>query len=153
MKSRREGPLGLYTIGIAALFLAGFLMLVILGARTYRDVAVNQTENNDTRALLSYLSTCVKSSDAAGRISVEESEYGPVLTIANDSGYALQIYQNGEKLLEEYRALGTALQPESADVLGTTATFAVEIQGSDLLKITTDVGSVLLHLRSGEVPE
>ena len=153
MKRNSEGPLGLYTIGIAALFLAGFLMLVILGARTYRDVAVNQTKNNDTRALLSYLSTCVKSSDTQGGISVEESAYGSVLTIADASGYALQIYQNGEELLEEYHVLGAELRPESADVLGTTATFTVEMQGAELLKITTDAGSVLLRLRSEEVPE
>ena len=37
MNTSRSSPLGLYVIGIAALFLAGFLMLVIFGAQTYRN--------------------------------------------------------------------------------------------------------------------
>ena len=149
MKARSGSPLGLYTVGTAALFLAGFLLLVMFGARTYRDVAANQTGNNDARALLSYLSTCVRGSDRAGRVSVQDSAYGPVLTVGDSGSYALRIYQYDGQLLEEYRSAGTELDPENATILGSTSTFLVDLPTPDTLKITTDAGDVLLYLRSG----
>ena len=150
MKSRSGSPQGIYTMGIAALFLAGFLLLVTFGARTYRDAAENQANNNDARALLSYLSTCVKGGDAAGNVAVLEEGQGPVLEVRNGAGYALYIYQNDGKLLEEYKAVGGTLNPQSAGVLGETEVFAVERVTGKILRITTDAGSVLLTLRSGE---
>ena len=69
-------PLGLYTIGIAALFLAGFLLLVILGARSYRDTVAGQSANMATRSLLSYLATAVKASDTADAVTVETGRRG-----------------------------------------------------------------------------
>lgn len=147
---KRSSPLGLYTLGIAALFLAGFLLLVVFGARTYRDAAAGQAENNRDRALLSYLSSCVKSSDRDGCVSVEESESGPVLVLGDGSGYALHIYRHNGSLVENYSAEGASLQPDWADVIGATEVFTIERPAADLLQITTDAGSVLLHLRSGE---
>lgn len=151
MKNRSNSLLGLYTMGIAALFLAGFLLLVTFGAHTYRDAAGNQAENNESRALLSYLSTCVKNSDAAGEIWVTEDDYGPVLVIGDGSGYALHIYQKDGQLLEDYHRVGGPLFPEEAAVLGETDVFSV-VTERGLMTITTDAGLVLLHLRSGEGP-
>lgn len=153
MKGRGGSPLGLYTMGIAALFLAVFLALVMFGAQTFRDVAASQEENNNTRALLSYLSTCVKGNDSSGHISVLESEYGPLLMLGSESGYALYIYQYNGQLLEEYRAAGNPLNPENANILGGTSTFLVETPALNTLRITTDEGNVLLYLRSGEGQE
>ena len=150
MKRSSGSPLGIYTVGIAALFLAGFLLMVILGAQTYRDAVAKQAENNGARALLSYLSTCVKGGDSAGQISVQDSGYGPVLTISDASGYALRIYQYQGQLLEEYLSANAALTPEKANVLGDTATFFVEKNANNTLRITTDAGDILLYLRSGE---
>ena len=148
---KRAGSLsGLYTMGIAALFLVGFLLLVMFGARTYRDVAANQENNNEARALLSYLSTCVKSSDRAGQIDLQNSDYGPVLRIRDGSGYALRIYQYENQLVEEYHAENSQLVPEDATVLGATSVFQVEMPEDHILKVTTDAGEILLYLRSGE---
>ena len=149
MGSSRRSPLGLYTMGIAALFLAGFLMMVVFGAQTYRDTAASQAYGNDERAILSYLSTCVKGGDSAGNVKVTSGEYGQVLTVGDGSGYALHIYRYGGELLEEYRALGTTLSPENANVLGKTDIFVIETPVADTLRITTDAGAILLHLRSG----
>ena len=156
MEGRRSSPLGLYTLGIAALFLAGFLMLVVFGANTYRDVASNQTRDNEARGLLSYLATALKSGDRAGNVTVKDSDYGAVLLLVGDgSGYALHIYQYEGQLLEEYRygldpnAEGTTLDPKNANVLGETEIFLVERPSEDVLKLTTDEGSVLLYMRSG----
>ena len=36
-KEDQKSPLGLYSIGIAALFLLGFFLLVVFGAQNYLD--------------------------------------------------------------------------------------------------------------------
>ena len=93
VKRSGNSPLGLYTIGIAALFLAGFFLLVVFGAQTYRNTVEVQTNNNRNRALLSYFQTCVRSSDSAGSVYTVDSEYGPVLIVRDeDTGYGLHIF-------------------------------------------------------------
>ena len=148
MKQSHRSPLGFYTMGIATLFLVGFLLLVLFGAYTYRDAAATQKENNETRALLSYIYTSVKASDTAGNITVQESEEGPVLVIEEEAGYALYIYQKDGKLLEEYHATDASLSPDTANVLGETDIFTIEMPAESMLRVTTDAGDVLLHLRS-----
>lgn len=147
---RRNGS-GFYTMGIAALFLTGFFLLVMFGARTYRSAVASQTRHNDQRALLSYLTTCLKSNDCAGCVYVRD-DGGPVLVVADGSGFGLHIYQRDGKLLEEYSRENAQLNPEDANVLGSTDVFSVEKIRPQTLEVTTDAGSVLLSLRSGEVP-
>ena len=46
MPVKKEGssPLG-FSIGIVALFLAGFILLVVFGAQSYRDTVSGQNDN------------------------------------------------------------------------------------------------------------
>lgn len=148
MRKREASPLGLYTIGIAALFLAGFFLLLVLGAQSYRDTVTGQDRNMETRALLAYFAASVKGSDMPGAVAVRETEEGPVLFIADgDTGYALRIYCRDGTLLEEYAQAEAPLAPETAQVIGKTETFSVE-EGDGLWTVTTDAGRVRLHLRS-----
>ena len=43
MKRNSKSLMVFYTIGIAALFMAGFLLLVLFGALTYRDTTMGQS--------------------------------------------------------------------------------------------------------------
>ena len=144
MRKERHLSLGFYTVGVAALFLAGFFLLVVFGAQSYRNTVKGQNGNMQSRALLSYLSTTVKAYDAADAVSLtEEPEVGQVLALADgSSGYALRIYRKDGMLLEDYAA-------EEAQRLGMTERFEAEKLPGNLLKLRTDAGSVLLHLRSG----
>ena len=152
MKEQKSSPLGLYTIGIAALFLAGFFLLVVFGAQSYRNTVAGQNDNMHSRALLSYLSTTVKAYDAADAVSLpEDPELGRVLVLADgNSGYALRIYHRDGMLLEDYAAVDAALRPEEAQTLGETSHFDAAKLPGNLLRLETDAGSVLVHLRSGE---
>ena len=153
MKEERRSPQGLYTVGIAALFLAGFFLLVVFGAQSYRKTVAGQNRNMQNRALLSYLSTTVKAYDAEGAVQLrEDPEVGRMLVLLDgSSGYALRIYRQNGLLLEDYAEAEAELRPEDAQRIGETARFSLERTGSASLKIDTDAGSVLLHLRSGEV--
>lgn len=149
MKQGRSG-LGYYTIGISALFLAGFLMLVLIGAGAYRNTVESQNGNADARALVSYLSTCVKAGDSEGAVTVRDSEYGPLLEIAaGQSGYARRIYVHEGALVEDFARASRPLSPENAQILGKTAVWQITERENGLLEVKTDGGSVLIRLRSG----
>ncbi len=152
MREEKRSPLGLYTIGIAALFLAGFLLLVVFGAKSYQRTTDGQNKNMHSRALLSYLSTTIKAYDTSGAVSVQGTEEdGQVLWLRDgSSGYALRIYVRDGMLLEDYAAESAALRPEEAQRIGETEQFEILFLAEDSLQVTTDAGSVLLHLRSGE---
>ena len=156
MKSTQRSPLGFYTIGIAALFFAGFFLLVLFGAQIYRSTVHSQDANYQTRSLLSYLSTCVKANDTAGSVTVREGEYGQMLVVADgDTGYALRIYPYDGELVEDFAAVDAPLNPAEAQAIGKTRVFEVEVVDDGLLAVTTDAGRVLLGLRSeggGEGP-
>lgn len=150
-RSSESSPLGFYTIGIAALFLAGFLLLVVFGAQSYRDTVALQDGNMQTRAILSYLATTVRANDTAGSVTVRDGEDGQVLVVEDGgSGYALRIYRRDGRLLEDFAALDAELDPEKAEVIGATETFDIEQLPGGVLRVDTDEGSVLLHVRSGE---
>ena len=153
MKQERQSSLGLYTIVIAALFLAGFFLLVVFGAQSYRNTVSGQSRNMESRALLSYLSTTVKAYDARDAVAVrEDKDVGQVLILRDGtSGYALRIYRQNDWLLEDYAEENAALRPEEAQQIGKTGRFSVKQTDDSTMMIGTDAGSVLLHLRSGEV--
>lgn len=152
---RKQPSRWLYMLEIAVLFLAGFLLLVIFGAQSYRSAVSVQDGNMHKRTLTSYFYTVVRDYDTRGAVSVEDSAYGPVLVIADgDSGYALRLYrmetEKGSQLMEDFALLGEPLLPESAQVIGQTEVFSIEDRGDGLLTVRTDAGSILLHVRSAE---
>ena len=138
---------GLFAIGITALFLAGFLTLVVFGAKAYRATVAGQRDNNELRSQLSYISTMCKSMDASDAVTVYDSAQGQVLSVEDDSGYALRLYVRDGQLVEDYSPAGSDLRPEDAEVIGSTDTFSVTRNGG-LLLIRTDAGQLILHLRS-----
>lgn len=149
MKRSTRSYLGLYAIGVSALFLAGFFLLVIFGAQTYRGTVYAQAENNKNRALLSYFATCISSNDSGGAVHIIDSEYGQVLQIPDgDSGYGLRIYCYDGQLLETYSSLSADLIPEEDVAIAETQVFQAEMLRDGLLKVTTDAGSTLIRLRS-----
>ncbi|WP_300567671.1 DUF4860 domain-containing protein [uncultured Acetatifactor sp.] len=147
---RRSGGLaGIYTMAVAGVFLAGFFLTVVFGAQTYREIAEGQSRNNEARALLSYISTCVRMNDTPGAVRVSREEGEPVLVIADgQSGYAIRIYRYGDSLVEDYGEADGALYPDMAQVIGETEEFRIEELENGAYAVVTDAGRVLFGLRS-----
>lgn len=147
---RRSGGLaGIYTMAVAGVFLAGFFLTVVFGAQTYREIAEGQSRNNEARALLSYISTCVRMNDTPGAVRVFRQEGEPVLVIADgQSGYAIRIYRYGDSLVEDYGEADGALYPDMAQVIGETEEFRIEELENGAYAVVTDAGRVLFGLRS-----
>lgn len=143
-----DGKTGLFTIVVAALFLAGFLTLVIFGAKTYKYAVENQKASNELRAQLSYISTVVKSFDTEGAVNVLDTEYGQALSVSDGTGFSVKIYSYGGKLLEEYTEEGAELSPDNAEKIGNTEKFEIIEDGSGTLIINTDAGELRLSPRS-----
>ena len=151
MKRSERSPLGWYTIGIAALFLAGFFLLVLFGAMTYRGTVRSQNRNYEARLLTAYLTTAVRANDSEGSFRVYDSEYGPVISVDDgDSGYAFRIYRYEGHLVEDYEEGDSALLPDSAQIIVDTETFSVERLADGLYAVRTDAGRALIGLRSSE---
>lgn len=146
---RSEAPsIGLFTIGIAALFLVGFLLLVVFGASTYRNTVESQTGNNETRATLSYLTAVARANDAEGAVFIRDWNHGQMLVIRDGSGFALRIFCKDHALWEEYGSEKRDPNPEKAQLIGETSVFTVEEEKDGLYRVTTDEGTCLLHFRS-----
>ena len=140
---------GIYTMAVAGVFLAGFFLTVVFGAQTYREIAEGQSRNNEARALLSYISTCVRMNDTPGAVRVSREEGEPVLVIADgQSGYAIRIYRYGDSLVEDYGEADGALYPDMAQVIGETEEFRSEGLEDCAYAVVTDAGRVLFGLRS-----
>ena len=147
----KTSPLGYYTIGIAALFLLGFLLLIIFGAQVYQDTVANQDQNDTTRALRSYLVTCTRSASAD---DVELKDGGAdidgQILVIRDSGtdYGLQVFLQDGQLMEVYGRLGEDPDPASAQPIAATQVFEVEQIAEGAFAVTTDEGRTLLHVRA-----
>lgn len=151
MEHHKRNPILLLSLGVAALFLLGFLLLVAFGARSYRDIVDSQYANMDGRGLTAYIVSSVKANDSAGSVSIEDSEYGQVLVVTDSmTGYALRYYRYDSQLVEDFARAGSPLFPDAAQAIAPTSRFSVERIGEDLLSITTDAGRTLLSIRSGE---
>ena len=148
MSREKSSPLGLYTIGIAALFLLGFLLLVVFGAGIYKDAVTGQDQNDQNRALRSYLVTCTQTA-AADDIEVKDGGEGEVLVIReHGTQYGLQVFLHDGGLMECYSRLDAEPDPQEAQLIAATSTFEVDQIEEDLYAITTDAGRTLLHVGS-----
>ncbi|MBQ6465832.1 MAG: DUF4860 domain-containing protein [Oscillospiraceae bacterium] len=154
MKQKRTNPILPFALGVMALFLAGFLLLVVFGARSYRDVVDSQYDNMDDRGLTAYLAASVKANDSRGAVSVRDSEYGTVLVVTDrESGYALRFYRYEGQLVEDFARAEQPLAPEEAQAIAPTESFRASLSPEGFLELSTDAGRTLLSLRSGEEGE
>lgn len=149
MKRSEGSSLGYYTICIAMLFLAGFLLLVVFGAQSYRNTVAEQNSNMSSRALLSYITTCARANDSENAVSIRSFDGNQMLVIADGTtGYATFIYPYDGRLMEQYAALDADPVPEDSQALGETELFEISELRTGVYSVTTDAGRALLHMRS-----
>lgn len=151
MKNQRPDMTSFCTLGIYALLLAGFLLLVLFGAGTYQKTVKSQRENEDRRAVLSYLSMTLRNHDHQQAVSVEPGPEGDVLVLTDrvgDDAYTTRIYQSEGMLLEEFAKSGTALGQGEIQSIGACSRFEIERMDGQDLCLRVEDGSVLVHLRS-----
>lgn len=138
---------GIYIIAITAFFLGCFLLLVVFGTGIYGSIASRQSANNQHRAVLAYLLTVTKMNENDIYVN-EDPDFGHVLIVEDaGTGYGNRIYINEGYLVEDYGKTGGALMPDYATRIGEASFLETEMIEDDLYKLTTDHGSVFVHVR------
>ncbi len=147
MNKKEKGQAsGIYIIAITAFFLGCFLLLVLFGTNIYRGIAGRQAANNDQRAILSYLLTTTKMNETE-ITKKTDGQYGELLVVEDTgTGYGNRIYVADGYLVEDYGKVDGALMPDYAIRIGETATFEIEEINAGLMKVSTDEGSVFIHV-------
>ena len=143
---RNNSHIGFYTIGIVALFMAGFLLIVIFGANIYKGTVESQSQNSNTRAILSSISSLSRAETRGGIAVIDDDVYGQVLIVDDeDTDYAQKIYSYDGALVEELSLKTEDIDPASAQVIGMTEKFEISKKADDMLVISTDAGEVMIH--------
>lgn len=135
LKTLRDVIIALTTTVLFAVILC----LVMFSARGYQHAAELQDRSGNTRAVLSYIVSSVRDSDAA-EVRVEDIEGKECLVISCD-GYDQKFYVHDGKLMEEYTEPGAGIFPDSALEIGRTDTIEFEIDEEGILTVRTDSGS------------
>ena len=136
----------LSTLTIAVLFIV-ILLLVVFSAVSYQHATDVQNENNNEKALLSYVTSCVEGN---GLNKVEKKDFDgmPGLAISTqDSKFERRIYMSDGKLMEEYAEKTGEVHPGDALVIGETKVFEVSEADGGLISIKTDAGVSYVRLR------
>lgn len=124
-----------------AIMIAVILVLVIFSASGYQRSVDSEDYNSNTRALLSYVITCVRDNNAA-EIAVEEMAGSDGLVIRDrETGSEQRLYMYDGKLLEENTVTGMPPVPEDAILIGETEIFRVRFVEEGLLEVRTDAGT------------
>ena len=133
-KSRSIGDI-LSTITIAVLFLV-IILLVVFAASSYRNGTESKNNNDNSRAVLSYVVTAVKD-NVTSRISIKDSS----------NGYERRIFAKDGKLMEEYSSSDSAASGDNALVIGKIKKFQPEFMDKNTMRIRTDIGTSYVNTR------
>ena len=142
-KNRISGDI-LSTITLAVLFLV-IIILVVFGASSYKNSNDKRSGNENSRAILSYVTSAIK--DSSGR-EIRIKKFGDkkgLIIPAEDGGYVRRIYMNKDKLVEEYAAKESGIKSDDALVIGKVKEFSPDFIGKGLLRIRTDQGTTYVR--------
>lgn len=142
-QKKNSFSMSFFAMGIATLFIGGFLLLVVFGAVSYSNMMRSEQANADFRRINAYLNTSL-TADRCGTVRVDrDTRFGDVLVAEDsDTGYAFRIYCRDGKLVEDYGESHGELIPEDALEIGDTSTFSVDFTEDGLMLVTTDMGTV-----------
>ena len=139
MKERSRAISDIITAVTVAVMFAVILLLVVFAAGSYRRSAAMSERSADTRAVLSYMVSCVRDSGGsdiyiAGRSGTE------CLVIDSKDGFEHRFYEYEGLLAEEYVASGAGPDPDNAVMIGECGSLGFSMDSSGLLMIKTDKG-------------
>ena len=151
MKNRNVIPKELYTVIISAMFLSGFLLLVVFGAKTYQKTVYLQQENQNGRALCGYLNTSLKTDRTAGVI-LDKSRHILWIQDSDMPEYGRCIYLDNGRIMEEYIRLDAEPFIDTATYIADSSRFDLLYHAEKkLLQIETSEGSVWIYMGMREV--
>ena len=163
-KQVRQGHMeGVLVLLLFAVFAGSLLLVLLTGAKSYRQVAQRGADSYDRRVCVQYIAAKVRHGDTAGNIFVggfsDPAVDDGISTlylrqVIEDVPYDVRIYCYDGAVRELFAPAGEAFQPQDGDAVlpaeGLTFTqtnglLSIEAEGGD-----GETSSLLLSLRSGE---
>lgn len=135
------------TFGIFALCI---LLVLLGGARLYKNLTVRDRQSYDGRTLCQYLSTRLHQADRENAVSVEAFDGTATLCIRetiNNREYLTRIYCYDGYLRELFTTATGAFSPEDGEKLLPADSLTVTMEDNTLF-LQAGEDSVILHLRS-----
>lgn len=138
MREGKHAVNGLLTFLIYGIFALFSLLLVVIGARVYKNIVSTGNENTEIRSSFSYVANKVRmSTRASGSVCIEERDGLEVLVLASAvEGYETRIYYYDGALRELYQASEQPLSPGMGEKLMELSEFRIE---------ETDTGHLVLY--------
>lgn len=141
----------LFTLALFCVFAASSLLVVLLGANSYKQTVAEMTQNYSTRTSISYLAEKIRQNDVASGISIGRVEGAPALILEQQAGaavYQTWIYSSDGKLREVLVSQGTVVKAADGQPIMELADLALDLSAEGLLRITaTDLDGTTSTLK------
>lgn len=148
MKEKSSKITDLLSLGVLAVFAVCALLVLLLGARVYRNLVETGGETYRARTASQYLTTRVRQ---AGQVEVTDFEGCDALVIREEVGsrvYLTRIYCYDGWLRELYAAESARLHPADGEKILEAEEMTLSLEAG-LLRAELDGGSLVLHQRAG----
>jgi len=150
MLSKRK-PLAVdtvFTLAMICIFAATSLLVVLFGAKVYKNVVAEMDNNYYSRTPLAYVTNKIRAADAGGNIFLERIEGVDTLVISENRGGTekyTRIYFYQGWLREAPMDAGDLFEPQWGERIVPAQAFAMEDQGDGFLIFTLETpgGSVV----------
>ena len=149
-KNRRRRIDTVFVMIIFCVFAVSVLMVLMLGASVYENVAAMSRDGYTDHSILSYIWTKVKNSDDAGRIYVGEFYGAPALFIEEEYGqiqYITTIYEYNGWIYELFYEMGLDFLPEDGAQIAEHGSLTFYTYENGLIKVSSDAKDLLIFPR------
>jgi len=148
---------GLLALLLFAVFAACILLVLLMGAKAYKQLVLRDNESYDRRTATQYIITRVRQSDLDGAFSVRKESVGDVLAMSEEvdgSEYETLVYCYDGYLRELFTVGDSEFDPQAGEKILPVELFAVQLE-EGLLSVELelpngDADNIVMSVRSGE---
>ena len=141
----------LLMLSLMTVFVLGILVLTISGLKAYRSIYASNSETNQVRASVTYVTNKIKSMDNRTSFSINKVDEKDVLVFSeniDDTIYETRIYEKNQNLIEEFTVKGEPLDSDNGQIITEVESFNAEISDSNLVKIQIGGEPIYVNLWS-----
>jgi hypothetical protein len=146
---------GVFIFALMAAFALLSLIVVVVGARSYRMINASAEQAFVSRTGMSYLIGKARGADSAGMIDLSNENGISVLTLGQEFGgerYNTYIYCNGAQVLEYFARASLAFSPDYGEAIFDASSFSVAIENGllniEIVDVSGETHTATLYLQT-----
>ena len=154
-KTRNQRIDTVFALMIFCVFAVSVLMVLMLGASTYKNITEITRDGHDERAALSYIRTKAKNSDTIDSISVGSFNGLPALffdEVIDYTIYRVMIYHYDGWVYEIFSEAGLDFEPEDGARIIKIPDLSFREIDHGVIKVNSGARELLIYPRGGNVP-